>query len=73
MYHQCLLTRDTSQIITWLDTSKVKIGSLVTLEDENKERSGIWTIDTIFKVEKTKEEVKVMERLYKTHRKGSDI
>lgn len=73
MYQQCLLTKDDSQIVTWLDTSKVHQGSLVTIEDENKERSGIWTIDTIFEVEKTKEEIRVMERHYKNHRKGSDI
>lgn len=45
----------------------------MTIEDENKERSGIWAIDTIFEVEKTKEEIRVMERHYKNHRKGSDI
>ena len=73
MYQQCELKRGSEELITWLDTKKLRIGSVISLVEEDKSLSEPWTVYDMYEVEKTKEDIQKMARIWRDHRKGTDI
>lgn len=71
MYVQCLLTRESSQMVSWIGDKFATKGKVLDFK-----QNGIW--DRGWKVEQTygrqsAEDTVSNSQLYKQHRKGTDI
>ena len=70
---QCVLERIESDkivtLVTWLDTSKIKIGSTLSLKNDND----IWTVKSMSQTILSKKYIEDQSRDYLRTRKFSDI